>query len=101
MFALQEIDREDIKEYLVKTIKKELAPTHIVKINMWEDVVGPEDEPAYRVDIVFDGERPGAKKMGSLYQTVYAHFWDIKEEHTPMFYILRPEDEEWIYNSPD
>ena len=98
MFAIQEIN-QDIKEYLIETIKKELAPMHIVKINMREWVVGPEDDPTYEVDIVFDGEVPEVRKFTNLQLAVDEHFWDIKEEHRVIFSILRPEDEEWIYDS--
>ena len=89
----------EVKKYVTKTVKKELAPTRIVKINMRESVTSSDGEPAYQIDIVFDGDRPDARKMGNLRLAVKDHLWEIRDGHYPMFSILRPEDEEWYYAS--
>ena len=94
-------DFQQVKRYIDKTVKKELAPTRIVKINMREGVAGAENDPAYRIDIIFDGDQPDTRKMTNLYLAVNTHLWEIKDEHTVMFSILRPEDEEWYYGPRD
>ena len=86
-----------VKRFVTKTAKKELAPTRVVKINMREGVTSSDGEPAYRIDIIFDGERIDAERLGNMSRAIKAHFWAIKEEHTPVYSFLRPEDEEWFY----
>ena len=93
-------DFEEVKKFVTDTVKKELAPTRIVKVNMREGINSSDGEPSYRIDIVFDGDKIDARKFGNVLLAVDAHFWEIKEEHVPVYSFLKPEDEEWYYAPP-
>ena len=55
--------------------------------------------PLYRIDIIFDGDRPDGKRFGNLIFAVNEHFRKIRDEHLPRFKLLTPEDAADYYAS--
>ena len=87
-----------VRKSVSDIVKVELAPTPIVKINIYEDESGYDGEPLYRIDIVFDGERPGAEQVSSLLLRVTDYLWDIDDERFPLITFLTPEDAKDYYD---
>lgn len=89
----------EVQQYVTRTVKKELAPTRIVKVNMREGRSGLDGEPMYEIDIIFEGEKIDARKFGNLMLTVREHLWNAGDKHFPYFNFLGPEDEARFYAS--
>ena len=94
-------DFQQVKRWVTRTAKKELVPIRVVKVNMREGETSIDREPAYRIDIVFEGDRLDPRKVSNMLLAIKAHFWDIKEARVPMYGFLKPEDEESYYAPRD
>ena len=90
-------DLTKVKKSVTGIVKQELSPTHIVKINMREDESGYDGEPLYRIDVIFDGDRPEPEKVSGMLLRVMDYLWDMKDERFPMITFLTPEDAKDYY----
>ena len=86
-----------IRKHVNDTVKKELAPTSVVKIKMKEDESGYDGSPLYRIDVIFKGERPRPEKVSSLLLNVRKYLWEIDDNRFPLFTYLTPEDAKDYY----
>ncbi|MCY4047630.1 MAG: hypothetical protein OXF42_05965 [Candidatus Dadabacteria bacterium] len=89
---------KSVEKFVNKVVKKELAPTSIVKINMREDESGYDGKPLYRIDIIFDGNRPHPEQVSNMLISVGDYLWDIDDERFPLFTFLTPEDAKDYYD---
>ena len=87
----------EVERYVTETAKRELAPTRVVNVNMQEDVSGVDGGPLYRISIIYEGDRPQAKKLGKMMRAITHHFWEIEDEHSALFRFFRPESEALSY----
>ena len=83
----------EVEKYINETARKELAPTKVVRIHMREGLTSFQEEPAYHIDIIFDGDLPGGKRTGSLHLALFDHLWKIKDNHFPVVRYIRVENE--------
>lgn len=97
MRARDQINGE-VEQYINETIRKELAPnTRVVKVNMRKGVTSSDGSPAYRIDIIYEGDRPVAEKFGNMMLAISDHLWEIEDEHFPVYSLFRPENEAFRY----
>ena len=73
-------------------VKRELASTTVIKINMYEDESGYDGEPLYRIDIICDGDSPKPEHASNMLVCVREYLWDLGDLRWPMFTFLTPED---------
>ena len=85
---------EEVKQYINETVRKELAPTRVLRVHVNEGLTSFEEEPAYRINVIFDGDLPGGKKTGNLNLALQQHLWAIKDQHFPIVRYIRAENEE-------
>ena len=83
----------EVEKYINETARKELAPTKVVRIHMREGLTSFQEEPAYHIDIIFDGDLPGGKRTSSLRTALSKHLWEIKDNHFPNVRYIRAENE--------
>ena len=83
----------EVEKYINETARKELAPTEIVRVHINEGLTSFGEEPAYRIDVIFDGDLPDGKKSGYLQLAIEQHLWKIKDEHYPIVTLIRVENE--------
>ena len=86
-------DFEEVKQYINETVRKELAPTKIVRVHINEGLTSFGEDPAYRIDVIFDGDLPDGRKSGDLQLALDEHLWKIKDEHYPLVTLIRLENE--------
>ena len=84
---------EEVKQQINELVRKELAPAQILRVHVNEGLTSFEEEPAYRIDVIFDGERPDGGKTGQLQLMLDQHLWKIKDEHYPIVTLVRVENE--------
>ena len=89
--------RKAVKKSVTGIVKRELAPTALVGINMRVDENGYDGEPLYYIDVIFDGERPRPDQVGSMLVGVWRHLWDIDDKRFPIFTFLTTEDAKDYY----
>ena len=83
----------EVERYINETARKLLAPTEVVRIHMREGLTSFDEEPAYHIDIIFDGDQPGGKNTASLHLALFKHLWEIKDSHFPDVRYIRVENE--------
>ena len=83
----------EVEKYINETARKLLAPTEVVRIHIREGLTSFDEEPAYHIDIIFDGDLPGGKKTGSLRLALSKRLWEIKDNHFPNVRYIRVENE--------
>ena len=88
-----------IKEFVTKTVKRELAPARIVGVNTREDVCFYDGELLYRIDVVIDGDNPEPRKSLNLINLVHEYFWDNGDERCPLFTFLGSHEVDDYYAS--
>ena len=88
---------EEVKQYINETVRKELAPTRIAKVNIREGLTSFEEDPAYHIDVIIDGDLPDGKSMGLLDLALFKHLWEIKDEHFPIVHYIGVEEEAEYY----
>ena len=84
---------EEVKQQINELVRKELAPAQILRVHVNEGLTSFEEEPAYRIDVIFDGDRPGGGKTGYLNLALQQHLWKIKDDHFPIVRCIRVENE--------
>lgn len=90
------------KKFLTDAVKKELAPTRIIKINMREGESAYDGRPLCRIDVVVHEEDDIDTQKGmNLSLRVQNYFWDMKEEHFPLFTFLKPHEVRDYYHGAD
>ena len=84
---------EEVKRYINETVRKELAPTRIVRVHIHEGLTSFGEDPAYRIGVIFDGDLPDGRKSGNLQLAIEQHLWKIKDERYPIVTLIRVENE--------
>ena len=82
----------EVQQHINKIARKELAPIEVVRIHMREGLTSFDEEPAYHIDIIYDGDRPGGK-IGYLNLAIQEHLWKVKDLHFPVVRYIRVENE--------
>ena len=74
-------------------VKRGLASTTVIKINMYEEESSYDGEQHYCIDIIFDSERPPRPEdVGNTLLAVRKYLWSLGDLRWPMLTFLTPED---------
>lgn len=75
---------EKVKKSVPGIIKRALKPTRVSKVNIREDDSGYDGEPLYRIDVIFEGDRPKPENVGKMSLRLQDYLWDIDDERSPV-----------------
>ena len=85
----------EVEKRINELAREKLAPLKVVRIHMREGLTSFQEEPAYHIDIFFDGDgRPGGKRTNSLHTALFDHLWKIKDDHFPVVTYIKVGDED-------
>ena len=84
----------EVEKQINEIAREKLAPIKVVRIHMREGLTSFQEEPAYYIDIIFDGDgRPGGKRTNSLHTALFDYLWKIKDDHFPVVRYINVENE--------
>lgn len=81
-----------IKKYVADAVRRELSSTRVVKVNMYMSESDIDGAPLFRIDVIFEGNRPVTEEFMSLSLCVHDYFRGMDNDVHPLFTFLTTED---------